>query len=292
MTPKDSDPIIDETREIRHRISERCGHDSYKRVAYYMELQAQHPERLLGAAKGADKSASAQESAPMSVPLTRELIHRALENTAWDHANSVLYDLCAQHPGHDRDDVIIAKLWLIGRTYAAAIERRRTNLDAAIGDAFYEDFVSPTIRKSGMNDWFRVIANDSHNDVSLSLNVHRKVIDLFSEISGLEKRSLASKYLHFHFPHRFYIYDSRARRAVRELTRSVTIHIPPLDVQDREYASFWFRCEALNGAIQNMIGRRLTPRQLDKVLLWYVSGSTAPSGTAVSSDAPTGADTD
>ena len=35
----DTDPIIDEIREIRHRISEQCGHDSARLVQYYIKLQ-------------------------------------------------------------------------------------------------------------------------------------------------------------------------------------------------------------------------------------------------------------
>ncbi|MFY9822793.1 MAG: hypothetical protein WAM82_15530 [Thermoanaerobaculia bacterium] len=36
-------------REVRHRISERFGHDPYRLVAYLMELQKEHPERLVPA---------------------------------------------------------------------------------------------------------------------------------------------------------------------------------------------------------------------------------------------------
>ena len=34
-------------REVRHRISEEFGHDPYRMVAYYMELQKEHPEKLV-----------------------------------------------------------------------------------------------------------------------------------------------------------------------------------------------------------------------------------------------------
>jgi len=37
--------------------------------------------------------------------------------------NTVLYDLCKSYPRHDEEDVIASKIWLIGRAYAAAIER-------------------------------------------------------------------------------------------------------------------------------------------------------------------------
>jgi len=36
-------------REIRHQISEEFGHDPYRMVAYYMELQKEHPEKLVRA---------------------------------------------------------------------------------------------------------------------------------------------------------------------------------------------------------------------------------------------------
>lgn len=42
-----SDPVIDEVREVRHRISARFRHDPALLVAYYMELQDQYRERLV-----------------------------------------------------------------------------------------------------------------------------------------------------------------------------------------------------------------------------------------------------
>jgi len=47
MTSVPSDPVIDEIRETRHQISERCNHDPAQLVAYYMKLQEQHRDRLL-----------------------------------------------------------------------------------------------------------------------------------------------------------------------------------------------------------------------------------------------------
>src|SRR5438477_314230 len=66
----------------------------------------------------------------MPPKLTSEFVEGALLEKVWDVGNGVLYDLCAANPEHTRDDVIIAKIWLIGRTYAAAIERRRDNVYA------------------------------------------------------------------------------------------------------------------------------------------------------------------
>ncbi len=47
MEATPSDPVIEEVRAARHRISERVGHDSGRLVAYYMELQERYRGRLI-----------------------------------------------------------------------------------------------------------------------------------------------------------------------------------------------------------------------------------------------------
>ena len=42
-----ADPIIDEIRAVRHRISEEFGHDPKKLCEHYMQLQEQHRDRLV-----------------------------------------------------------------------------------------------------------------------------------------------------------------------------------------------------------------------------------------------------
>ncbi len=51
MNQHQSDPVIDEIREIRHRISERSDHDPARLVAYYMKLQEQYRDRLVDTSK-------------------------------------------------------------------------------------------------------------------------------------------------------------------------------------------------------------------------------------------------
>ena len=46
MNPLMPDPVIDEIREIRHRISASCDHDPAKLVAYLMQYQQQFRDRL------------------------------------------------------------------------------------------------------------------------------------------------------------------------------------------------------------------------------------------------------
>lgn len=47
------DPVIDEVREVRHRISARFNHDPAQLVAYYMEMQKQYQDRLITREKNA-----------------------------------------------------------------------------------------------------------------------------------------------------------------------------------------------------------------------------------------------
>ena len=46
-----SDPVIDEIREVRRRISAHFGHDPTQLVAFYMEMQKQYQDRLIEATK-------------------------------------------------------------------------------------------------------------------------------------------------------------------------------------------------------------------------------------------------
>lgn len=211
-----------------------------------------------------------------SISLTPDLVKKALSTTVWDFMNDVLYRLCQDNPGHTRDDVILAKIWIIGRTYAAAIERGSNATNKSLGDV---NELASKIRTSPMDRWFQKLRLSSNDDLALTVETHKKVMDLFCEISGLEKRSLASKYLHFHFPERFYIYDSRAYKAtcspgykaICGLPRRVGRDLPHLRDHDNAYAHFFFRCESLRQKLVTILDRPLSPREMDKILL-YIAG--------------------
>jgi hypothetical protein len=47
--PEQDDEEIACVRAVRQKISERFGHDPYRLVAYYMERQQQHMDRLMHA---------------------------------------------------------------------------------------------------------------------------------------------------------------------------------------------------------------------------------------------------
>jgi len=47
MSQLPSDPVIEEIREVRHRISERFDHDPKRLLEYYMRLQEEHKDRFI-----------------------------------------------------------------------------------------------------------------------------------------------------------------------------------------------------------------------------------------------------
>jgi|GEM_PF-1659698 len=55
------DEEIARVREVRHRISERFGHDPYRLVAYYIQRQQDHPDRLV---RASDSEAGGDASGP------------------------------------------------------------------------------------------------------------------------------------------------------------------------------------------------------------------------------------
>ena len=50
-----SDPVIDEIREVRHRISARFDHDPTRLVAFYIERQKQYQDRLIETTKSTER---------------------------------------------------------------------------------------------------------------------------------------------------------------------------------------------------------------------------------------------
>ena len=205
----------------------------------------------------------------MKIAITKDDIEYALASSPWDLGNQVLYSLCQDHPNHDRGDAIIAKFWLIGRSYAAAIERRKNADDTS--DDFYETIVVDKIKNSKLDEWLSSLPDvmtDPWTQLGTIVTVHKRLMDIFSDMTGLEKRSLASKYLHFHRPDLFFIYDSRAREAINKVTPRLSQikHITTQD-QDSEYHAFCRRAQFLKEDIRSRFQKTLNPRQLDKILL-------------------------
>lgn len=192
------------------------------------------------------------------------------EPTNWGWGNEVLYRMCREEPGHTRLDVIAGKVWLIGRAYSAEIERKAGS-HIKTGQNFYLTRVAPMIKDSDIDNWLAsvsAIERVTHDNVVDVLRVHKQVTDLFNQISGTEKRSLASKYLHFHQPMAFFIFDSIANTKIRELLKRQRFKVPA--EFDGLYAEFVYRCLWYrDNVFEPELGRQSSPRELDQHLLGY-----------------------
>jgi hypothetical protein len=205
----------------------------------------------------------------MKVQITKNDIDYALGPSPWDLSNQVLYSLCQDHPRHDSDNAIIAKMLLIGRTYAAAVERRRNAEDSS--DDFYTVNLVQKIKKSKLDTWLAALPRELHDpwrDLGLVITVHKRLLDVLFDLTGLEKRALASKYLHFHRPDLFFIYDSRAKTAITKVTPRINeIRDITCEQADDEYHMFCRRSQHCIENIRNNYGLTLTPRQIDRIFL-------------------------
>lgn len=157
--------------------------------------------------------------------------------------------MCAKYPYHNDESEIIAKVWLIGRAYAASIERNKINKN--ISDDFYSDIVAPKFKR-GFDQILLNIRNLpklKEDNIKTILETHKKVVYFIYEITKDNKRSFASKYLHFHFPSLFFIYDSRVAGVINEIfreiggTRNDSEKLQTLiGKHDDAYANFFIKC--------------------------------------------------
>ena len=157
-------------------------------------------------------------------------------------------------------------MWLIGRSYSAQIERRSGQTSDS--DGLYAR-VAVKIAKSGLDSWLDGISHITRiyfSNIDLILATHGRFVDLLQPDTKINRRSFASKYLHFHKPMAFFIFDSRAVAAIRQKPGRKHFPLPSACTEaDPEYAAFALRCLAFRNAFQ----RDLTPRELDDELLKY-----------------------
>jgi hypothetical protein len=57
MNKMPSDPVIEEIREVRHRISARFGHDPERLFEHYLEVQKEYRDRLVDRPQAQDQLA-------------------------------------------------------------------------------------------------------------------------------------------------------------------------------------------------------------------------------------------
>lgn len=156
--------------------------------------------------------------------------------------DKTLYNLCAEYPLHKNPHEIQAKICLIGRAYSASIERR-TNKNRTRGD-FYYDYVVPVVMKSDIDDRLEKLRRYSYPDVTNIkeiLSAHKYFEDLLGKVTERNNRSFVSKYLHFHLPNLFYLYDSCSEKALSSVITAKIDGIALPDDSDQAYAKYCYK---------------------------------------------------
>ena len=204
--------------------------------------------------------------------LSLEKIEQAMRNNVWHFGNEILYTMCSENFEHTNDEHILAKILFIGRIYAAAIERRKTK-NNDINDNFYIDTVAPAFRESEIDKYLTQLKSFESleiDNLKFALETHYYLTKVINEITELNKRSLVSKYLHFHLPELFFIYDTRAVQALRYFISKVPNNLKPLielENVDTEYAKFFCKCYTLKIEIENQFNLKFSNRHLDNLLI-------------------------
>lgn len=197
--------------------------------------------------------------------------------SVWDKGNGVLYDLCKRYPEHKNIDEVIAKIWLIGRSYAAAVERRKNKQESS--DRFYIK-VAKKLIDSEIDKQIQRIQEENRlteQNIKVIGEVHSFLSRIFYELTDKYKISLASKYLHFHCP-LVPLYDSRAKSSITEVFKKDKSYKELLkrlsfeannsfDKRDKEYLGFIIKMFYLQQFLLNKTGKLYTMRDIDKYLL-------------------------
>ncbi|MBM1107329.1 hypothetical protein JQC67_14335 [Aurantibacter crassamenti] len=205
--------------------------------------------------------------------INKQLIIKT-EQTEWDFGNEILYKMCQQNFEHKRIDIIVGKVILIGRAYAAAIERRKNKTEE--NNNFYIDKVAPMIKNSKLDVFIgelKLETEVNEKNIADILKLHLYLTELIKEITEQNKRSFCSKYLHFHLPNLFFIYDTRAVKGIRLLkTKLPRKHKTELGANgiDKEYATFFYKCYEQKKLLEKEYSGMLSIRHFDNILMKVV----------------------
>lgn len=205
------------------------------------------------------------------------------EKRVWTLSDQVLYDLCKKHPKHVHDEEIIAKIFLIGRSYAAQIERGENTKK---NPSFYEEVVVPGILKAGNAIDDLIDTAQKEKNAQSIFELYDFLVKQFKKIGDKKHISLASKYLHFHLPDLFYIYDSRAASSIgtllkilsgkNRLSKKDALNLQKPVSEDSEiYTNFYNKCRVCVEKIKEQYKRKISPRELD-ILLLKIDAINAP----------------
>lgn len=205
--------------------------------------------------------------------MTRKELQKYFElsnkmNELWCTGNDVLYEMCKKYPSHKTIPEVIAKIFLIGRSYAAAIERSKN-------EHIYEKKIPALVYKHG-KDIDATLLQCNKENLQQLFSTYDLILRSFHEVSGKWNRSLASKYLHFHQPENFFLMDSRAKKGLSELLKVYPAISSAknegkrqysVSKESAEYMNFYLKCQICKQELEKEFNCTITIRDFDNLLL-------------------------
>ena len=195
----------------------------------------------------------------------------------WKLGNDILYDMCKKYPFHIEETEVIAKVWLIGRSYAAAIERGAIDKDGKENTELIYESILPEVFSEYNNKIDDSLSKTNSSDLKQIFSTYDLVLECFNKISNKWNRSLTSKYLHFHKPENYYLMDSRAKTGLKNvlealsinspLKRSDIMNYPILHKESEDYIRFYLKCQKCHKVLEEEFNRKLSKRDFDNLLL-------------------------
>ncbi|NOW46683.1 hypothetical protein FHW96_002843 [Novosphingobium sp. SG751A] len=219
------------------------------------------------------------------------------QQAAGGMGNTVLYRMVRDYPDHKDPAIVQDKMLIIGRVYSAAVTRgggSKGEDSASEADGLYQHLARAVVEQGveldRMIEQCRNIGRVSFRNLSQIIETHRFLNDLIvSSIKQWRGRtadgtrkvhgrtSFVSKYLHFHAPMAFFIYDSIVNDTLKLLMgRNSRIEWSE-DFGDDLRNTYARHCYHMLRCTQNYYsGVKWNPRLIDGHLMGYINGSETP----------------
>lgn len=187
----------------------------------------------------------------------------------WDYelGRETLYEMCDRFPGQEDVRHTISKLWLIGRSHAAALERRRApkptdqpyreTATAIAKDEVFRTMVTSLRDVDEAAAYTTAVLHDIHEAAD-------HLARLFQKTTRTFKISLATKYLHFHAPS-VPIFDSLSEESLAWLVADDDV---PDDFPKTRYGGQLARFAVVRRRLSEA-GIKTTAATLDIFLLYW-----------------------
>ena len=164
----------------------------------------------------------------------------------------------------------------MGRTYSASIERHK-NKDQPPRTNFYEDIVPDLFKDlNESNNFDKTVQKlrglkegEIEDNLNSILELHLELQSAIQKYTRDRKTSFCSKYLHFHCPNCYFIYDSIARSNIGDLFRALDLkrHRRNNNIGDHGYSSFYSKCQKAKKTLELKYQTKLTIREFDTILM-------------------------